>query len=293
MLGRSMTASAGGKIKEDGYGISVWIRSVNHRYFNCNICLPKGLQFLESEVRNLIHSQLQRGKIDVQVEIDMFPEHLRKLELDRELADKLLQAAGEFADAKGIELGFTAEKVFSYPDVVRYTTKIDEDDQIRKNCLKAVKVALANHVRERVCEGDKLTEALREINSRVKTGTEKINSLCAAQSNTIRQRLEAVNEALPGSGNMDPVRIAQEMALLISKSDITEEITRLQSHIQRFRKLLSEDMMIGKKGEFLIQEMHREVNTIGSKSMITAISDLVVDLKVDIEKMREQIQNLE
>jgi uncharacterized protein (TIGR00255 family) len=289
----SMTASGHSRISEDGYEISVWIRSVNHRFFQCLMRLPKGFQDWEKDLREIVGGIISRGKVDILVEFESLPAEALEIRIDRGLADNILKFARDFGAEQGIPGGLTVENLLRFPDVFRHIPRDEACDRAWEKCKNALNQALESFFEERSREGDKLTDFLVGICSGIQSGIVRMRSLAEKQVEEIRCRLILMLEKMALECTLDNQRIEQEIALISVRADITEELVRLDSHVSRFQELIIQKEAVGKKCEFLLQEMHREINTIGSKSCNTMLSEIVVDLKADIEKMREQIQNIE
>lgn len=290
----SMTGYGKGSYRDDRTEIAVELKTINHRYKDFFIRMPRTLNFAEDALRKEIGKQIQRGRIEVHIKIHYFGLENKEVRVDLELAKaymaclkelktQLPEATGEY----GISL------IARYPEVI-YTEEKDTDEQeLFGKVHDALTEALKGLVETRKSEGVALEEDFLKRLSIIEDTVEQIKALepVVNEENTLklRNRIEEYTKDL----EIDEKRLMEEVAYLSEKASVTEEITRLNSHIRRFRKIMKETDSVGRKLDFLIQEMHREINTIGSKSNHLELSNLVVDVKSEIEKMREQIQNIE
>ena len=295
---RSMTGYSTARAEEGSYSLSLSLKGTNHRYLDLQMRLPMGLDFLDPEIRRILKEQVQRGHVEVTVNIEN--RNSAGLQLDRNLLEAYLKACQSIRQ----EFGLTAEPdlvaLLRIPGVVAGESELDEAErgQIKRVLEQCLAGALKrfNEMRER--EGGALE---RDLKARLKTLEElreTVSSLSASMAPAFRKRLEKrVRELLEGVG-MEPARIAQEVTALAMRSDITEELTRFKSHVDQAKRLLKEGKETGKRLDFLLQEMNREANTMLSKTTDVPdvglkIQDAAIEMKVEIEKLREQIQNIE
>lgn len=289
---RSMTGFGHGETTEDGTTITVEMRTVNHRYCDIYLRMPKGLNPFEERVRSAISSRVARGKVDVFVNMDRQQEQTQEVVLDELLAASYHDALQRLSERFGIRNDTTSGTLARFPDVLRVTHRDETDklgDQLERTVLGCVNALAA--MRER--EGERLGDSLRGNLSQIADSLDQIAQWAPLVVREFKERLENRIAELVDSQKLDPVRLATEVALFADKCSIDEELVRLRSHMVQFGDMLSQGSPIGKKLDFLIQEMNREVNTIGSKSSNLDITRMVVELKSEIEKMREQIQNIE
>jgi uncharacterized protein (TIGR00255 family) len=285
---RSMTGFG----QADAHGYHVEIKGVNHRFKDIRVKLPKDLSSLEIQVRDKVSGGINRGKVDVTVTRTPSVETKEGLSINWNLAQAYHEDLSKMARTFGGEVTF--RDILLVPGVLfEKTTQVEEQwriiDQAVKEALDAFTVAREN-------EGNNLKS---DIQSRVKTllnMKDKMKALATDMTTVYKERLHAnLNALLSDKSTMiDDVRLEQEVALLADRSDITEELVRLESHIRSLEDSMNlQTGPIGRHTDFLLQEISREVNTIGSKSQITEISRLVIDAKTEIEKIREQVQNIE
>lgn len=271
----------------------VEIKSVNNRYSDINIRMPRAISSLEENVRKQISSSIARGKIDVFISFINNSDVGKNIKLNIDLAKKYIEELKKLANEEDIVNNINVMDVSKMPEVLNI--KIDEEaNEIIWNELSVcVKGALEAFIAMRETEGQKIKEDLLNRVNVISEKVKKINSLSTGLIEEYIVKLEKrINELLTNTV-IDEARLAQEVVIYSDKCSIEEEHTRLNSHINQFVNLLNENGPIGKKIDFLIQEMNRETNTIGSKANNLEITNLVVDIKTEIENIREQIQNIE
>ena len=295
---RSMTGFGRGEDVDDVRKVTVEIKTVNHRYLDIYVKMSRKYSFAEDKIKARIKEGLGRGKAEVSVMVDNFGISDADVRLDKDLAGKYTKALSELGsefcseEASGITLSLLARM----PDVINTTPAEEDEEEILKCLLDATDKAVRDITEMRETEGKKLADDLNaradivaDIRSRIETRAPEIEKEYAAK---FKARVE---ELLDGVYEVPEERIALEAAVFADKANITEELVRLESHIGQLRTFLSGtgNEPIGKKMDFLIQEMNREANTIGSKSNDKEITSMMLDLKAEIEKIREQVQNIE
>ena len=295
---RSMTGFGRGEFADEVSKVTVEIRAVNHRYLDIFVKMPRKYAFAEEHIKTLIKSRLHRGKVEVNVSIDNIGQSDSDIRLDKDLASKYyevlkdLSESFEFGDESRVSLNLLSRM----PDVIK-ATAADEDEEAVINRLKtATEKALDDFCSMRETEGAKLAADLEERANTVAALKEKIEERAPQIEKEYAEKFRTrVSEILDGVYEVPEERIALEAAIFADKANITEELVRLDSHVMQLRSFLKSDGSegIGKKIDFLIQEMNREANTIGSKSNDKEITSMMLDLKSEIEKIREQVQNIE
>ena len=275
------------------YRISVELRTVNNRYLDTNIRVYKQYAFVEEMVREEAAAKIKRGKLDVMIQFDNLKKDDRVVTLNADVAAGYYEALKQMADLFSLENDITVSRLSRFPDVFT----IEKCEQDKEAILSDVKQVL-------LCALDDLTAAREREGKRLRTFFEKsIDGMRALVSEIERRAPETVEqfrekihqrveEALAGA-DVDENRLLTEVCLYADKVNITEEIVRFQSHLLEFQNLMESDEPVGRKLDFIIQELNRETNTMGSKCSDYAISKLVVELKSEIEKVREQVQNIE
>ena len=289
---KSMTGFGRGKYQNEGREYLVEIKSVNHKYCDINFKMPRIFSGIENRLRKDVEKQVSRGKIDVYIDFLNFSNEGTSLKFNKELAKIYIKDLQELGKETGLDYNLSVIDIAKMPDIFKIGDENNED--IIYNELNiALGQALNNFIQMREIEGEKLKEDLKK---RISYISEKINEISRFSAGLVKEyvvKLEARIKELLQTDVVDENRLAQEIVIFSDKSSIEEEITRLKSHIFQFLTLISDSSPIGKKIDFLIQEMNRETNTIGSKANSIEITNRVIELKTEIENIREQIQNLE
>jgi uncharacterized protein (TIGR00255 family) len=287
-----MTGCGYGRIRKEGWEITAEIRTVNHRFLDIGMRLPRNIGFLEQSVRTRMSERLRRGHADVFLTVRSVEESAMSVEADYDLAAHYSEIAREMSRRTGTENDMTVSRLMTMEGVTTVTEREMDREKITVLCGEALDQAIDQLIGMREKEGEHLKEDLRIHLQETAKLREKVLARAPHVVEEYREKLEARLKALITDG-VDPVRLAQEVAIAADRCAIDEELARLESHIRQMETYLEETGEIGKKMDFLIQEMNRETNTIGSKASDAQIARVVVDLKSEIEKMREQIQNVE
>ncbi len=289
---RSMTGCGNGRIRKDGWEVTAEIRTVNHRFLDISLRLPRNLVFLEQTIRNGIGARIRRGHADVFLTVRNTETSAVQAEADFDLAAHYLRIAAELAEKTGTENDMTVSRVLRMEGVTSVTEREMDQEKVAALCAEAVDAAMDQVVAMREKEGENLRDDLDTHLKEAAALREKILARAPGVVADYREKLETRLKAM-GAEGIDPQRLAQEVAITADRCAIDEELSRLLSHIRQMETYLDAKEEIGKKMDFLIQEMNREANTIGSKASDAEIAQHVVDLKSEIEKLREQIQNVE
>ena len=291
---RSMTGYGKQNLSVEGREYQIEIKSVNHRYLDINVKIPKAISYLEETIKKEISNKIKRGKIDVFVSFENNSEEGRKIEINKQLAKLYIEQLKELAQEEKIESNIEVMDIAKIPDVL--TIKVDEENSKIKDEIKQVTQGAVTRILEmKNIEGEKISQDLLQ---RIRNIQSKIVEISAKSTGLIEEyvvKLEKRVKELLKNNEVDKSRLAQEVVIYADKCSIEEEITRLKSHIFQFENLISnnQDGAIGKKLDFIIQEMNRETNTIGSKANNLEITNGVIDIKTEIEDIREQVQNIE
>lgn len=289
---RSMTGFGRATYEVDGRTYTVEIKSVNHKYNDINIRLPRFLNSIEDELRKQIQNSISRGKIDVFINFDNYSDKGYNIKINRNLAKEYLTELKSLADETGVPFELSVIDVSKLPDILKMEE--DGDEELIAGELKvALSEALKNFVDMRTKEGEKLTEDMKKRVDWIEAKVSEISKFSSTLVEEYIEKLETRVKELMKTDVVDETRLAQEIVIYSDKCSIEEELTRLKSHISQFNDLLKGSSPIGKKFDFLVQEMNREVNTIGSKANCLEITNRVIDIKTEIENIREQIQNIE
>ena len=295
---RSMTGFGRGEYVDDISKVTVEVKSVNHRYLDIFVKMPRRYSFAEESIKTAIKERVYRGKTEVSVSIDNIGKSDADIMLDKDLATKYynalseLEQSFEFGEDSHVSLNILSRM----PDVIRSTAAEEDEEAVIARLLAATEKALDDFCSMRETEGTKLAEDLAQRADTVEDIKNKIELRAPELEQEYAEKFRArVNELLDGVYEVPEERVTLEAAVFAEKANITEELVRLDSHITQLRAFLKsgESEGIGKKIDFLIQEMNREANTIGSKSNDKDITNLMLDLKAEIEKIREQVQNIE
>ena len=289
-----MTGFGRGEFKNDSYHFLVECKTINHKYCDINVRLPRKISFLEDKIRNYVKNFIKRGRVDLYIKLDLIGSEDVNLKFDDKLATQYVNILKEIKEKFNLQDNINVMDVAKFPDIVKCEEK-EEDEELYWNMLKeALDMSLKRLTEMRKAEGEKLAQDTLqrcEILNNLLNEVEKYSDTIVDE---YREKLNTrINEILDNPSIIDENRLAQEVAIFADKSSITEEIVRFKSHIEQLKNTVVKNDSIGRKIDFLIQEMNREVNTTGSKSSNINITNLVVDIKSELEKIREQIQNIE
>lgn len=289
----SMTGFGRAKLEKEGREYLVEIRSVNHKYTDITVKAPRNLMYLEDKIRKAILQKVARGKIDVFVSYANYGIEGKNVILNKELAKIYIQELTELAEENDIPSGLRASEISKLPDVMNIQLEEDSSETIWLELLECLDSSIDNFIEMRALEGNRIKQDLQARLQQIAKNVDEISNLSTGLLEEYVVKLQERIKEILKTDVVDETRLAQETVIYADKCSIEEEITRLKSHIGQFEKLLEAEEPCGKKLDFLVQEMNRETNTIGSKSGKLEITNLVIDLKTQIEDIREQIQNIE
>ena len=289
---QSMTGCGTGRVQRNGWEVTAEIKSVNHRFLDLGLRLPRNIAFLEPVVREETGKTLKRGHVDVFLTVRSTESSAVQISVDEELARQYCETGKVLEGTIGAEYDMSVSKLLAMEGVVTLTEKEMDQSLISAMCAEALRTALEQMTVMRGKEGAHLKEDLRIHLDAVAELRLKVLERAPKVVTEYREKLGERLKALLTEG-VDPQRLAQETAIMADRCAIDEELARMESHIVQMRSFLEAEGETGKKMDFLIQEMNREVNTIGSKAQDAEIAKYVVDLKSEIEKLREQVQNVE
>lgn len=290
---KSMTGYGRAEKVFENYTISLELKAVNHRFFEFTPKVPRGYAFLEEPLKAFVQRHISRGKLDAYFTVQSTGAEDVKVEINWPLASGYAAALQSLADAFCPSKEVSLADLSRFGDIFSVAKSVPDEDALRHCVLKVADEALQALIAMRETEGAKLLE---DFTGRLQAIEEKITFVEAQSPKTVsayRERLEQKIKELLGDTPIDEQRLLTETAIFADKIAVSEETVRLRSHIKQFRALLVSDAPVGRKLDFLVQEMNREANTIGSKAQDIAIAHTVVDLKAEIEKIREQVQNIE
>lgn len=278
------------------FHVTVSTKSVNHRYLELSIRLPEFLWELEVPIRALAAERFSRGKFDVSVRVQRQGEPDQTVRINRKVADAVVPQIASIVSDFGLTASFTPGDLIRLPGLIEVESADQElSEEERNGFLAVVGEAFSQVAEMRAREGEAL---LNDLEARLRTVEELVASVAAQRQGVLEETLAAYRERIAeitrSSGvEINEERIAQETVILVEKGDVAEEVTRMTSHLSQLRKMLRSKEVVGKKLDFLTQEMVREINTIGSKSRSANIRNVVVELKAEVERIREQVQNVE
>lgn len=290
---RSMTGYGRAQQVLDGMSICVEIKSVNHRYFEFSSKTPRTYGFLDEKLKSYIQSIVSRGKIECFVYIESLEAEDCTVEINHSLASGYIKALNDIHERYGLENDITVSSVAKYHDIFSIHKADADEEKIWLSVKSVLEEAIVSFVKMREREGEKLKE---DILSRCDLILEKVSFIEQRSPQTVKEYNEKLLERMKtvlGDVHVDEQRILTEAAIYADKIAVAEETVRLRSHISQMHEFMNSDCAIGRKTDFLIQEFNREANTIGSKAQDVEIAKCVIDIKAEIEKIREQVQNIE
>ncbi len=290
---KSMTGFGRCELSEGQRKIAVEMKSVNHRYLEAGIKMPKKLNVFEARMRDLLKKYAQRGKIDIFITYEDLTENKINLKYNREIAAEYMQVLGEMSQQFGLKNDITVSLLSRYPEVITMEEAATDEEELWHFIEKAISTACEQFVNARIIEGENLKKDLLDKLANMEELVTYIESRGPEMMKEYRTKLENKVAELLSDTQIDEGRIATELVIYADKICVDEETVRLRSHISHARQCLNEDGGIGRKLDFIAQEMNREANTILSKANDISISNKAIDLKTEIEKVREQIQNIE
>ncbi len=290
---RSMTGYGRCQQVLDGWDVTVEIKSVNHRFFECNTRLPRTCGFLDDKLKSFLQQYIARGKVEVYVSLDAVETADSRVELNLPLATAYRDALQQMAEVLSVRNDCSVMGLSRFPDVLTVRKNEADEEAIWRVVRETCQVAAERFVAMREREGERMRE---DVLSRRAFLLERVAIVEERSPNTVREHMAKVTERmreLLGSATVDEQRLLTEAALFADKIATAEETVRLRSHLDQLEQLVCSDEPVGRKLDFLVQEINRETNTIGSKAQDLQLAQVVVDMKAEIEKIREQIQNIE
>lgn len=290
---KSMTGYGRAQKILNGRDILVEIRSVNHRYYEYNSRVPRAYNYIDEKLKVLLKSGITRGKVDVSVTISNIEGRDTEVALNKGVAEGYIKALRSAADELGVADDLTLSNLIRLPDVFIVQKTPDNEDEVWGDVSQVAEEALSRFVAMRETEGEKMRHDVLQKVDCILDMVAKVEELSPQTVENYRERLYRKLSEILESKDVDQQRIVTESAVFAEKIAVDEETVRLRSHISQLRELVDSSESIGRKLDFIVQEMNREVNTIGSKAQDLNITKIVVDMKAELEKIREQIQNIE
>ena len=289
---KSMTGYGKSSLSIDTREYQVEIKSVNHKYIDTNIKMPRIISYLEEDIRKIITSKLKRGKIDIFISFENYSKDGHDIQINSNLAKMYIQNLKKLAEEESISANIEVTEITKLPDVLTIKSNIDEN-QIKSELLQTVEEAINNLINMRQSEGERISKDILSKITQIEDKKQEIFMLSTGLIDEYVVKLEARIKEILKTEEVDKSRLMQEVVIYADKCSVEEEITRLTSHIEQLRNLINSNEPNGKKMDFIIQEMNRETNKIGSKANNLEITNRVVDIKTILEDIREQIQNIE
>ncbi|EPR13294.1 YicC/YloC family endoribonuclease [Ruminiclostridium papyrosolvens] len=291
---RSMTGFGRGTFSDNGKEFTVEIKTVNHRYIDFYIKLPRQIGYLEERVREVASQNLFRGKVDIFISFEDRSDNSRSVTLDEPLASAYIQAVEKLKEKYSLKDDLSVSLISRFPDVLRIEKNEDDEEHLWSVLKKALDLAITSLLQMREKEGNELRNSLLQKADYMETIISDISQRSPQVVTEYKQKLEYRIKELLNQQTVDENRIAMEVAIFADRCGVDEELVRLGSHLTQLRDILNiKKQPIGRKLDFLVQEINREINTIGSKSNDIIITKNVLELKSEAEKIREQIQNME
>lgn len=291
---KSMTGFGRAKYQVEGREYIVEIKSVNYKYSDVSVRLPRNISYLEEFIKKEVLKNVSRGKIDVNITLNNCSSLGKNVSVNNEIAEMYIKSLRRLVEDYGVKDDITAVNVSKMPDVLEIKSE-DDEEQIKSEISIPLKEAINNFIEMKQKEGNELAKDMQARIKDILNKVEKVSELSTGLIEDYVVKLEARIKEILKSNEVDKQRLEQEVVIYADKCSIAEEVTRLKSHIEQFESLINEKeyITIGKKLDFIIQEMNRETNTIGSKANCLEITNEVINIKTEIENIREQVQNIE
>ena len=294
---QSMTGFGQATFEVAGVQFDVEVRSVNHRYLDVRIRLPRQIAHFESDAKAVVQERLRRGRVDASVVFSESGADQVELRVDHELAGQYVQAARELAEVHGLNPALDTHRILGLPGVTSFADLELPDEALRERLVEGIRKALGSLEAMRQAEGKALADEFESRLARIATLVDSFADRAEIVAESVRTRLRKRMDQLGlETGHLDESRLQQEITIAADRLDITEEVVRLRSHVSQFRSILAQSNSkepCGRRLDFLLQEFGREANTVGSKASDAPLAQDVVELKTEIERLREQVQNVE
>ena len=290
---QSMTGFGRGEAANEKYKVTIEMKSVNHRYLDLSVRLPRKLNFYEPAIRNQVKEFAKRGKIDIFVSIEQLQENAESIQYNPQIAAAYLSGISQMADEFSIDGTIQAYQLARFPDVFTKAEEDDNEEEWIPIVTQALRDACEKFAESRRIEGEKLAKDLSEKLDHISDLVDKIETRSPQIVEEYRKKITEKVEQLLGDTQIDENLLATEIVMFSDKICVDEEMGRLRTHVEHVKETLAVGENIGRKLDFLIQEMNREANTTLSKANDSEVSEYGIDLKTEIEKIREQIQNIE
>ena len=289
----SMTGYGRGVFSNEDYSVTIDLKSINHRYLELYFKIPKSYSFLEDKLRREISGKISRGKVEISLTIEQLSPINDQVELDHSFLRSYLKVIRELKENYGIEGEVDLKTIITLPELLDYHQPDVDQEKLFEKVRQALDMALQALIESRKIEGQGLCRDIHDKLSTLEVYRQELlvqaPKVVAAYQERLSKRITELTEGI----EVDQGRLAAEVAIFADKSDVTEELVRIESHLKQFNQILETTEPIGRRMDFLIQELNREINTVGSKASDITIAQLVINFKAELEKIREQIQNIE
>jgi len=288
-----MTGFGRSGLNELGFEIGIELKGVNHRYFDLHTRISRRYNFLEEKIKEELKKKLNRGRLEISINIEKTNDTARNIKVDKGLALAYYESLKDLAENLNISADFKVIDIFRLPDVFNLADEQEDPELVWMVLNKALDEAVDSLVEMRSKEGANLGKDILARNAYILTAVEILEKRAPQVAQEYQDKLRSRIKDMTNASIVDEARIIQEAAIFADKASITEEIVRLKSHIKHLDELIFAEDSVGRKCDFLVQEMFREINTIASKANDIEMSQIVVDVKAELEKIREQLQNIE
>lgn len=289
----SMTGYGRGAFSSEDFNVTIDLKSINHRYLELYFKIPKSYSFLEDKLRREISGKISRGKVEISVTIEQLSLMNDQVELNQSYLRSYLRVIRELKENCGIEGEIDIKTMITLPELLEYHQADIDPEKLFENVRQALNIALQSLIENRKIEGHGLCRDIYDKLSTLENYRQDLLVQAPKVVTVYQEKLTKRIAELTEGIEIDQGRLALEVAVFADKSDITEELVRIESHLKQFRQILENIEPIGRRMDFLIQELNREINTVGSKASDITIAQLVINFKAELEKIREQIQNIE
>lgn len=290
---RSMTGYGRAQAVVDGLDITVEVKSVNHRYFEFSARTPRGYSFVEEKLKAYTQSRVSRGKIDMYVTIVAVDNPACEVVLNEALAQSYVDAIRKISEITGVKDDVSNTAIARFQDIFTVRRAVADEEQVCEDIMSVVREAIDRFIEMREAEGAKMRADVENRVEIIKSHVAAIEERSPKTVSEYMEKLKAKIADLLNGATVDEQRLITEVAIYADKVAVAEETVRLRSHFDQLAQMMESGEAIGRKLDFLVQEMNRETNTIGSKAQDAALAHIVVDIKAELEKIREQIQNIE
>jgi len=291
---KSMTAYGRAEVEEDGKRFECEVKTVNHRFKDIHLRLPRNLQALEEELKAVLASRIGRGRVEASIQVDSGEEQLAyHLEVNEPLVESYKDVLKKLAEKFEVKSHISLDTLCQLQDIIKFEPESPDIEALRPIVIRVLEEALESLDQMRIKEGENILKDFLERLDRIEAYVNEVEGMGSQIVEDYRKRLEEKISLMTQGIEIDEARMAQEVAFFAERADIAEEIVRIRSHTAQFRDYLLAEEPVGRRLDFLIQEINREVNTLSTKASNAAVSKIAVEVKGELERLREQAQNVE